>query len=550
MKNIRICDSFKFKEFSDRPKRLSYLQLVILAIFAFIVIDHAILVAHNPCVPFRGTDPSAPYLTSAIYILEGHMPYVYQHPGSVYYILLALGLVPFKLYSWINEINFIEFVYLHKEIILIYLQFFTLLLSLTGLYLLSRAVVNLTKKEWTGFFAVLLFLCFDKHYDMLWLVAAEGYIIFISGVTLFLFSKYVLNKQEVKYLYLSFLSLGLGLAGKTSMFALAIFLFSFVFYEVQRISDSETLKIKQIAKFVGISVLGFILGTAVLGSRLKHYFTFIYAAGIHGSSYESGRIGIDLVSYSNNIVGLFKTHGFFVALFIATQFLLFNSAKSQKVSAAAKQLINIGMCALVASGVYLAICNIESLNSRYIIVVFFLLSFSFSAEIQILLKDRKALIMLCVIITAFGAFSQRMSSYKRNLNYIRVNNDMDQLIEKYKIDLRNDIVIFDCDVLVKNKNIYFLYANDFSFGMYDNVLYRYQPTILIYYMWSNRLVRYDRKTYEGKWRYAIIKKTNMKQYDVLNLLNAKIIGEEGKYYLIAPAFVSSQPYEEITTRKE
>jgi energy-converting hydrogenase Eha subunit C len=551
MKNIRICDFFKFKEFFDKPKRVSYLQLVLLAIFAFIVIDHAVLVVHNPCVPFIGTDPSAPFLTSAIYILEWQRPFVYTQPGSAYYILLALGLIPFKLYSLINKINFVDFVYLHKEVILTYLQFFTLLFSLTGLYLLSRAVVNLTKKEWTGFFAVLLFLSLDgNHYKSLWLVSAEGYLIFISGVTLFLFSKYALNKQEVKYLYLSFLSLGLGLAGKTSMFVLAIFLFSFVFYELQGIRDSSALKIKQIAKFIGTTMLGFIMGTVVLGNRLMDYFAFIYASGIHSGQYESGRMGISLARYCNNIVNLFNTKGFFIALFIFTQILLFKSAKSKKISLAAKQLINIGMCALLASGVYLPICNIEALNERYVIVVLLLLSFSFSAEIQILLKNKRALIMLCVIIAAFGAFLQWMSIYKGTLWYIRVNNDMDRLIDRHNIDLRNDTVIFDCHVLIKNKNIYFLYANDHSFGMYNNVLYRYQPTILLYYMDSKRLARYDKKSYEGKWNYAIIGKEITKRYNTLNLLNAKIIDEEGNYYLMTPALAFSPIHEEMSMRKE
>ena len=158
--------------------------------------------------------------------------------------------------------------------------------------------------------------------------------------------------------------------------------------------------------------------------------------------------------------------------------------------------------------------------------------------------------MLCVIIAAFGAFLQWMSIYKGTLWYIRVNNDMDRLIDRHDIDLRNDTVIFDCHVLIKNKNIYFLYANDYSFGMYNNVLYRYQPTILLYYMDSKRLARYDKKSYEGKWNYAIIGKEITKRYNTLNLLNAKIIDEEGNYYLMTPALAFSPIHEEMSMRKE
>ena len=519
----------------ENINRVPYFIIILLAIFIFITIDHSVLVARYPYMPFIAGDPAAAYLTSAIYILEGHAPFYYQHPGSAYYVLLALGLVPFKLYSAINHSDFVEFVYLHKEIILIYLQFFTLFFSLAGLFLLNRATVNITKKEWTGFFVVLLFLSFKGEYQQkLWIVSAEGYLIFISGVTLFFFSRYIMNTQKERYLYLCFLSLGLGFAGKLTILPLGIFLFLFLIYGISKTGYPPLLKLKRFIKFSAMAVLGFILGTAILGDRMGKCFTFIFRTLTHTGQYGKGEIGFDATAYMQNILEVFKRHGFFIIIFIVSQILLFNYARLKNKNEGAKQAVAIGLFSLAAFVIHIVLQCVEPYGGRYLIVTLILAAFSLSISLQVLLRDKRIFIVLGIFIVIVGSCLQWRFAWHNSLRDIKGARDMDRLIERHKIDLHTDTVIFNKGI-VKNKNIYFNYADLYSFGMYNKVLYKYQPTILLYDIDTNKVTRYDRKTYAGKWDYAIIDKEIVKQFNALQTPEAEIIDAQGAYYLLVPA---------------
>ena len=141
------------------------LKFAIIILLLLLVVSHASFVNHNTYAPFISVDPGARYFTSAVYILQGLRPYYSDSPGSAYYTLLALSLAPFKVYSLAHNVDFLEYVYFNKSFIMLYLQFFTIFISLCGLYLFSRSVADLTKKEWSALFGLLVFFSLGQEHS-------------------------------------------------------------------------------------------------------------------------------------------------------------------------------------------------------------------------------------------------------------------------------------------------------------------------------------------------------------------------------------------------
>ena len=500
-------------------------RLLVFIFFASVFADHVVLALHHYYIPFIFTKPSAAYLTSALRILNGQAPLYYDHPDSAYYSLLAFSLLPLKWYVWQKNFDLIEFVYWHKEMILLYLQFFTLLLSLSGLFCLYRAVVNTTKQEWAGLLALLLA---SECYASLWSLTSAGYLIFISGVILYLFSKHTWTdggaEKKDKCLYLSFLALGLGFAGKVTLLPIGIFLFLALLWEIKEQPGALTWRLEKFIKCIACAAAGFFIGILPLGSRINSFFKLIYFYAVH-------KHGLDLPMITHNISLTISHDGFVILLLLILQIRLLYAAKSKNAEATAPQKAILFSSALLASVIYLMLI-IKPLTPRYQIVTLVLVSYVVCMALSSLYKHNKIVIALLLSAAFLGFCHERLSLQKFIEKSLQANKDMDNLLTKYHADIHKDMILFDVE---KDENIYFLYGNMYVDHMYQRLLTQYQPNILFLEKYQN--LTYGPKGWDpnpGQWQFAIISKRLGKRFDHTKWLNARMAGAQGDYYLLVP----------------
>jgi len=515
--------------------------LIILILFTYIVADHAVFVTHQAYAPFIFTDPSAAHVVSALRILNGQTPLFYYHPGCAYYTLLSLCLLPLKSYVWHKHIDLFEFVYLHKEFVLLYLQFFTLFLSLSGLYYLNLAAVNMTKQKWSGLLVILLFLASQGEYHArLWAVGADGYLIFISGIVLFLFSRYVSsdgeNTSKRKYLYPSFLLAGLGLAGKVSLLPLGIFLFFFLSYEIKKNRIPLSGKLKEFFLCAACIMAGFLSGVMVMGPQILNFFNFVYVSATHQGPYEHGGPGLNIAMTAQNISGIILHNGSFILLLVVLQIHLFyKKAGSKDPLDPVGKYAMIFFLVLASAFIYLGILIVKPLAIRYNIVTAVLISFALSMALDVLAGHKKIAVILILTTALAGACYQRLFAYQRLLlNTEQADQDMENLIKKHHIDIHKDIILFDSGS-IKNKNIYFLYGNMFAGDAFKEVLLKYQPNIFILSKHKDTIYGYTGwHPIRKDWQFAIISKHQALKYPYEKRLRARVLDIQGNSYLLTP----------------
>jgi hypothetical protein len=463
----------------------------------------AFIVRYYPYTAFLNVDPAAPYVGNALEILLEMRTAYHQDPGVACYLYLAAALFPLKLFTWLSHADLVELVYLHIEPVITYLQLVTLAGALTGLYIASRAAVRLTKTAWIGPLSVLIFLTLHRgHFKWIAVVNTEGFLILIAGLSLSVFSAYVMNKEKRRLLYWAFFLSGVGFATKATALPLTIFFLFFLLYDsFKRRMPAEECFIGAVKGLLS-AALGFAVPAILTRLSLFRFLTFLFrVATTTRGAYQQTPASFSSAIFFEKIN--YILHGQGLALFIGELFILylFYTLMRREKNLLGRENVQIALIA-AASFVSYLLLSAEDLRVRYLIVAFMLESFALCLIIPLFfLKRRLRFVKLIVIIIFFaGACNAYLISRASKLEKINKQYAVEALLKKGNIDSARDRIVYS--YCLPTKEFFFMRGNAFTHRVYDTVIGKYQPN---FYRYRKGVIHtgYNR-AYDGPWDYAII----------------------------------------------
>lgn len=514
MKNVK---SYKFNKWQ--------LSLCIL-LFAALLWKIIFTAQNYPYSAFINTDPAADYMSSAVELIENGRAYYSDHPGCPYYIAIAAALTPVKVYSLLHGYAFTELIYTHIEALLIYIQFLTMAVSLTGLYLTAKSIVILTGFWPAALAGILLFFNFDiENLRRSFFVTPEGFILFLSGIVLYNFTRYLNAADNRRPLYIALFILGIGFATKITIFPLGLFICISYFLETKAAENVY----KALAKLLyasGIAAAGFIAGIAVLGKRAGLFFNHIYEYMLFSEWRGFGEPGINIDKYFFNLTRFYSEN---VCIYIAIIILLcLIIVKVNKRSADDNRLIRIcaaGLASFIMFSFIAVKVTDYNMVKRYMIIGNLVVSFITGILLSLNLKSSdifKQSIRGLLIAVGLCYMLILQLNNKENTLQIQAQKDVENVLKKIPVnDASSNVVLCTYRNYGLGRELFFLRGMFCSFNVYDEVYRKHLSKYLFLAVVkpdgrssisslgkaisSNRkiVIYKGKEIFDGRWQYAV-----------------------------------------------
>ena len=252
-------------------------------------------------------DPAYAYLFNGLLLLDGHVPYHIDHPGTPLQALIAvlvyLQWTYLKLATSVNA-DIIVAVMSEPERYLLLISRTLLTLNVLALALLGKKIYDNTRNMYLACFCQCSLLTYGLFGTKLLYPAPEALVACLSLCLLGVLSPLIFQrdyeaKKQINIAILAGLIFGLGFAVKLSFLPMIGLFFLF-----------KTWRLKLLAAI--FSVVGWCIGIAPIMTKLPGLWKWAYNMMTHTGKYGGGSEGIvDTSQLAGNLIHLTKAFPFF-----------------------------------------------------------------------------------------------------------------------------------------------------------------------------------------------------------------------------------------------
>lgn len=222
---------------------------------------------------FFTVEPDIAYISSAIHYLETGTINYHDHPATPSILLIAICLLPFKVWVYINESSsFLDWSIIHQSTIYFYVRVIYSIVLASGLILFSAVIKAATKSNLASLFSLLSLFSYSYFGYLGVSVASETISLFLIGLWLYIFS--IHNRRPLaRNIYLLSLISGLLVANK---FTNLTYLLATLVLVLTLKSINRRLLFVSWVKVLVISGISFLVSTWPIRSNYIRLFSWSY----------------------------------------------------------------------------------------------------------------------------------------------------------------------------------------------------------------------------------------------------------------------------------
>lgn len=264
-----------------------YSLIYILTILTFFVVGYPLLVYGIDKTFFFSIDPDVVYLTNAVLYTKHAIISYADHPGTPTIMILYTLFIPIRIIAkYFLNISFPDWSFDNFALVTYVGRFAMLIIFCLSIFFILKSIRNLTKSNLLVFFtwvSLLTFLGLGQGIQII----PENFLVFLTTLWIFTFTKFVKYKSYKLNLILIFIS-GIAVANKFTAIFLAIASILLIFYIRNINFEQKILRLQlNVLVFFGSFYLG-ILPAIKRFTYIKNWMVSLFLhSGTHGTGPES-----------------------------------------------------------------------------------------------------------------------------------------------------------------------------------------------------------------------------------------------------------------------